>query len=151
MPSDNIQAPRLHIGFIGLGNMGAPMAANLRQAGFALTVFDLDRTRAEALVAQGAQWAPSPAALAAAVDIVCTSLPGPPQFEDVINGTGGGLLAALRPGALLIDFTTNSPLVVRRVQAALAARSAALLDAPVSGGVTGARSRRPTGCHQSQC
>lgn len=131
------------VGFIGLGNMGGPMAANLIARGFALTVHDLHRRAAQPLEEQGAAWADSPAAVAAAAAIVCLSLPGPEEVESVFR-RADGLLSAIQPDSLVVDFTTNSPLLVRRLQHDLAARGSAMIDAPVSGGVTGARSRRLT-------
>jgi 3-hydroxyisobutyrate dehydrogenase len=131
------------VGFIGLGNMGGPMAANLLARGFQLTVHDLHRRAAHGLEAQGAAWADSPAAVAEAASIICLSLPGPDEVESVCCRPDG-VLASVRADSLLIDFTTNSPLLVRRLQQELAARGGALIDAPVSGGVTGARSRRLT-------
>ena len=133
----------LRVGFIGLGNMGGPMAANLLAAGVPLVVHDLERGRAEPLLARGARWADSPAAAVGQADIACTSLPGPAEFERVVHGKNG-IAAALPPAAVLVDFTTNSPLLVRRVQADLQRRGASMIDAPVSGGVTGARSRQLT-------
>jgi len=129
----------MKVGFIGLGGMGSGMAHNLRAAGYDLVVHDLDRQRAVALEEAGAIWADSVAELAAAVDVVFTSLPGPVQMRAV--GTGeGGLLSALRPGAVWFDLTTNSPTVVREIHAACREHQVELFDAPVSGGPQGARS-----------
>jgi len=131
------------VGFIGLGNMGALMAANLQTAGFSLVVHDLRRASADALVAGGAVWAETPAKVAANCQIICTSLPGPPEMKSVFEGVSG-LLTGVRPGTCVVDFTTNSPLLVRELQVLLEPKGCRLLDAPVSGGVTGARSRRLT-------
>lgn len=127
----------MKLGFIGLGNMGAPMAANLRAAGFDLTVHDLNRPTAEPLLAAGAHWADAPRDVAAASDTVFTSLPGPPQVDSVVMGEGG-LLAGARPGLTWIDMSTNSPLLVQRLAAALIPEGVAVLDAPVTGAVDGA-------------
>jgi 3-hydroxyisobutyrate dehydrogenase len=140
---NSLTPPPRGLGFIGLGNMGGPMAAHLQAAGFSLVVHDIARERADPLIAHGATWADSPAAVAGNADILCTSLPGPPQFEAVVYAAGG-LLSAIRPDAVLIDFTTNAPVLVRRVHDDLRGRGAGMIDAPVSGGVTGARSRRLT-------
>jgi 3-hydroxyisobutyrate dehydrogenase len=133
----------VRVGFIGIGNMGAPMTANLLARGFGVVVHDLHRPLAEPLETQGAVWADSPAAVAEGAAIICLSLPGPDEVEAVFRRPDG-LLAALRPGSLVIDFTTNSPLLIRQLQAELAGSGSAVIDAPVSGGVTGARSRRLT-------
>jgi 3-hydroxyisobutyrate dehydrogenase-like beta-hydroxyacid dehydrogenase len=130
----------MHIGFIGVGNIGEPMAAQLLAAGHALTVHDVRREAARELVARGAAWAESPAAVASACEVVATCLPGPAEMEQVALGASG-LLEGLKPGALYIDHTTSSPLLARRVHALLAAKGVDMLDAPVSGGVEGARTR----------
>lgn len=134
---------RTAIGFIGLGHMGSRMAANLAAAGLPLVIHDCRREAAAALLEQGAVWADSPGAVARAAEIVCASLPGPNEMEAVFYGNDG-LQAAMKAGSLLVDFTTNSPMLVRRMHAELKAAGASLLDAPVSGGVSGARSRRLT-------
>lgn len=128
-------------GFIGLGAMGEGMALNLRRAGYDLVVHDLDRSNATALEEAGAGWADSVAALAASVDVVFTSLPGPAEMQHVGIGEGG-LLSALRPGAAWFDLTTNSPTTVREVHATCREHDVELFDAPVSGGPKGARSGR---------
>lgn len=131
----------MNIGFIGLGNMGRGMAANLRKAGQALTVHDMRRESAAALLDSGAAWADTPRALAAASDVVFTSLPTP---ADVLAVSAGdhGLAAGLRQGAAWFDLSTNGVDVVRRLHADLAPRGVAFLDAPVSGGPAGAASGR---------
>lgn len=126
------------IGFIGLGNMGQPMAANLLRHCGTLTVHDLRQDAAAELLAAGARWAESLAALAQASDIVVTSLPGPPEVERVALGSPG-LLDALSPGSLWIDTSTNDPALARRLAAEAAQRDIAFVDAPVTGGVIGAR------------
>ena len=128
----------MRIGFIGLGNMGASMALNLMKAGHQLIVNDVRRQTAEPHLAGGAKWADSAATLAKEVEVVFTSLPGPREVEAVALGEGG-LIDAMKPGSLYIDLSTNSPTVVRQVDARLKARGIRMLDAPVSGGVVGAR------------
>ncbi len=130
----------MKIGFIGVGNIGAPIVGQLLAAGHTLVVHDLRRAAATALIDGGAQWAASPAVLAAACEVVATCLPGPAEMEAVCLGADG-IVAHLKPGALYIDHTTNAPLLVRRVHAMLAAREVTMLDAPVSGGMEGARTR----------
>lgn len=126
-------------GIIGLGTMGASMAANLLKARGALAVSDLRHEAAERLLANGATWAPTPRALAEQCDVVFLSLPGPPEVEAVALGPDG-VLAGLRSGAACFDLSTNSPTVVRRIHAAFAERGVHFLDAPVSGGPHGAAS-----------
>jgi 3-hydroxyisobutyrate dehydrogenase-like beta-hydroxyacid dehydrogenase len=131
----------MSIGFIGLGIMGASMAANLQKAGHELVVHDARRAAAEPHIAKGAVWADTPRAVAEAAEVTFTSLPGPPEVEAVALGEDG-LLAGMRPDAAYFDLSTNSPTLVRRIHAAFAARGAHMLDAPVSGGPAGARSGR---------
>jgi len=130
----------MKIGFIGVGNIGAPIAGQLLAAGHDLVVHDLRREAASALLAAGALWAGSPAALAAECEAVATCLPGPREMEAVCLAPGG-LVASLRPGSLYIDHTTNAPALVRRVHALLAGKGVAMVDAPVSGGMEGAQTR----------
>ena len=130
----------MKIGFIGVGNIGAPIAGQLLAAGHALLVYDVRRDAADTLVAAGALWSHSPVALAAECDVVATCLPGPVEMGLVCFGEGG-LVDHLRPGALYIDHTTNAPALVRAVHAALAEKGVAMLDAPVSGGMEGAGTR----------
>jgi 3-hydroxyisobutyrate dehydrogenase len=130
----------VRIGFIGVGNIGQPMAGQLLTAGHSLTVHDVRPQAAAGLIAGGAVWANTPADLAAQCEVIVTCLPGPAEMENVCLGPGG-ILEGIKAGALYIDHTTNSPLLVRRVHATLAARQVAMLDAPVSGGMEGAKSR----------
>jgi 3-hydroxyisobutyrate dehydrogenase len=131
----------MQLGFIGLGTMGASMAANLQKAGHRLVVNDIRREAAGPHLAAGATWAASPRQVAEAAEVVFTSLPGPPEVEAVALGADG-LLSGLRPGGAYFDLSTNSPSLVRRIHAAFAAKSLAMLDAPVSGGPRGAKSGR---------
>jgi len=128
----------MRIGFIGLGNMGGPMALNLIKAGHSLIVHDLRRTAAEPHLAAGARWAQTPGAAAADSEIVFTSLPGPKEVEEVALGEGG-IISGLARGAVFADLSTNSPTTIRRIHAAFASRGIEVLDAPVSGGIPGAR------------
>src|SRR5947209_19983012 len=127
----------MRVGFIGLGNMGAPMASFVRQAGFPLVVHDLRRSAAAPVLDRGGVWAESPGAVAAQCDVVCVCVPGPPEMRAVTLGAGG-VLEGARSGVVVIDHTTNDPTVVRDVGAALATRGAQLLDAPLDGGREGA-------------
>ena len=130
----------MQAGFIGLGTMGASMAANLQTGlkarGDTLVVHDIRRDAASRHVRDGAVWADTPQAVAEQSEVIFTSLPGPPEFEAV----AAGLLAGIRKGTAYFDLTTNSPTVVRKAHEAFAAKGAHLLDAPVSGGPRGAAS-----------
>lgn len=131
----------MRVGFIGLGIMGASMASNVQEGGHELVVHDLRTEAAKPHLAAGARWARTPREAAEASDVVLTSLPGPPEVEAVALGDDG-LLAGLRPGQAYFDLSTNSPTVVRRLHATFAGRSVPMLDAPVSGGPRGARTRK---------
>ena len=127
----------MRVGIIGLGIMGAPMARNLLRAGHPLTVYTRTRARAAGLLADGAAWADSPAALAAAVDAVVTMLPDTPAVEAVMAGPDG-VLAGARAELLAIDMSTIDPAAARALAERAAETGVALLDAPVSGGEQGA-------------
>jgi len=127
----------MRVGFIGLGNMGAPMAGFVRQAGFSLVVHDVRRRAAAPLLERGAVWADSPREVAAQCDVVCVCVPGPPEMRAVTLGAEG-VLEGVRSGVVVIDHTTNDPSIVRDVGAALSSRGAQLLDAPLDGGREGA-------------
>ncbi len=124
------------IGFIGLGIMGGPMAANLLAAGHTVLGYDTHPAAAERLVAAGGKSVDSIAA-ATAAEVVVTMLPDSPQVEEVVLGPGG-VLEHAEPGLLLIDMSTIRPDTSVTVAAAAAARGVRALDAPVSGGEKGA-------------
>src|SRR6266704_902048 len=136
MSKDNVV-----VGFVGLGTMGGRMAANVQRAGFKLVVHDLHRQAASHHLAAGAIWADSPRALAREADVIFSSLPEPSDVEAVALGPDG-LIAGIKPGAAYFDLSTNSPSVVKKLNAAFAERGAHMLDAPVSGGPAGAASRK---------
>src|SRR6202047_3745964 len=136
MPKDNMV-----VGFVGLGTMGARMATNLQKAGFKLLVHDLHRQAASHHLNAGAIWADSPRALARQADVIFSSLPEPSDVEAVALGRDG-LIAGIKPGAAYFDLSTNSPSVVKKLNAAFAEKGAHMLDAPVSGGPQGAASRK---------
>ncbi len=125
------------IGFIGLGRMGAPMALNLRRAGYAVIAFDAKAQAVEPLLDAGAVAAESAAGTAAMCDVLITMLPGPPQIEAVMLGHGGAF-QALREGAIWIDMSTSTPVVGRALALEGAPRGVAVVDAPVAGMVRGA-------------
>ncbi len=131
----------MKVGFIGLGIMGASMASNLIKAGHELVVHDIKRDAAAPHLKAGAVWADTPRQVAEATEVVLTSLPGPPEMESVALGENG-LLSGMAKGKVYFDLTTNSPAVVRRVHAIFAEKGVHLLDAPVSGGPSGARTRK---------
>ena len=131
----------MKVGFIGLGIMGASMASNLMKAGHELVVHDIKRDAAAPHLKAGAVWADTPRQVAEATEVVLTSLPGPPEMESVALGENG-LLSGMAKGKVYFDLTTNSPAVVRRVHAVFAKKGVHLLDAPVSGGPSGARTRK---------
>jgi 3-hydroxyisobutyrate dehydrogenase-like beta-hydroxyacid dehydrogenase len=136
MSKDNVV-----VGFVGLGTMGGRMAANVQKAGFKLVVHDLHRQAASHHLNAGAIWADSPRALASQADVIFSSLPEPPDVEAVALGPDG-LIGGMKPGAAYFDLSTNSPSVVKKLHAAFAETGAHMLDAPVSGGPTGAASRK---------
>jgi 3-hydroxyisobutyrate dehydrogenase-like beta-hydroxyacid dehydrogenase len=125
------------IGFIGLGTMGAHMAANLQKAGYRLVVNDLRRASADRFIEGGAEWADTPRALAERCGVFFTSLPEPADVEAVALGANG-LLAGTKPGGAYFDLSTNSPVMVKKIEAAFAGKGAHMFDAPVSGGPRGA-------------
>jgi 2-hydroxy-3-oxopropionate reductase len=124
------------IGFIGLGVMGRPMAANLLAAGADLVVYNRSRPAQDELAAQGAASAGSPAEVASKADLIITMLPDDAAVRDVVRDE---LLPAARSGALIVDMSTVSPELSRELAADAASRGACMLDAPVSGGDVGAR------------
>ncbi len=128
----------MHIGFIGLGNMGSPMAHNLLKAGHQLSVFDLSQPAVEALVEAGANAPGSVAEIARSpAELIITMLPASAHVKTVYLGEQG-LLAHVQPGVRLIDSSTIDPLTAREVEALARAQGNPMLDAPVSGGTTGA-------------
>ncbi len=125
------------IGFIGLGNMGGPMAANLAKAGYAVTAFDISAEALESAREAGCSTAASVAEAAAGREVVVTMLPAGAEVSEVYRGEGG-VLSAAAPGTLFIDCSTIDVDTARAVAATAADGGWALLDAPVSGGVAGA-------------
>ena len=129
----------MKVGFIGLGHMGLPMAANLLAGGYEVVVFNRTASKADELVAGGAERARSPAELAAACDLIMACLLSPDVCEQIFLGDGG-VVEAAKTDSLIIDFSTNGPDTSRRIYDAAKARGLGYLDAPISGGPTGARS-----------
>ena len=125
------------IGYIGLGNMGMPMARNLRRAGYPVVVHDIDPSRVRTLVDEGAAAAGSLAEVASRASVIFSSLPTTRSVEDVVAGPGG-ILEEGRAGQVHIDMSTIPPPVCERLGALLAERGIDMLDAPVTGGKAGA-------------
>ena len=125
------------VGYIGTGIMGRPMAGHLLKAGYALTVHNRTRAKAEELLTAGAAWADSPAEVAQACEILCTNVTDTPDVERVLFGDGGAA-ESLQPGSIVIDFSTISPSATHEFAERLAERDVTLLDAPVTGGDVGA-------------
>jgi 3-hydroxyisobutyrate dehydrogenase-like beta-hydroxyacid dehydrogenase len=126
------------VAFIGLGIMGHSMAGHLLTAGYPLTVHTRTRMRAEDLLLRGAKWAGNPGEAARETDFVFMCVPDTPDVQNVVLGKDG-VLQSLSSGQIVIDHSTISPAATRQMAAAVAQRGAAFLDAPVSGGDTGAR------------
>jgi 3-hydroxyisobutyrate dehydrogenase len=124
----------MRYGFIGLGNLGAKLAASLLRAGFDVTLHDLCAEAAAPLIAEGAKWAATPEALARAVDAVFTCLPSPEISERVLVAESG-VLAGLKSGSTWIEMSTNDQGTIERLAKIGAARGIASLEAPVTGGV----------------
>ncbi len=125
------------IGFIGLGVMGKPMATNLLKAGYPLTVWNRTRSKMKDLVVMGAYGASSPKEVAERSDVVITMVTDSPDVEEVVLGPNGVIHGA-RPGLIVIDMSTISPIVTRKIANELAKKGVKMLDAPVSGGEKGA-------------
>jgi len=128
------------VGFIGLGNMGMGMAANIQKADYPLVVHDVRKAAAQPFVDAGARQAGSAAEVARLSDVVFTSLPGPREVEAVALGAGG-VLEGIRAGGIYVDLSTSRPTLIRQIEPQFRAKGAHVLDAPVSGGKTGAASR----------
>jgi len=133
----------MSVGFIGLGALGAPMAANLLTSGFPLTVHNRRRDREESLAAAGARRAATPAAAAHGAEVLALCVSDDAAVGAVLLGEGDygadAAVAGLSPGALVVDFSTIAPETSRAMAAALAERGVGYLDAPVTGGTEGAR------------
>jgi len=130
--------PQPAVAFLGLGALGSPMAARLLRAGFPLTVHNRRREREAELVHAGAVAAPSPAAAVAEAELVCLCLSDDQAVRTVLAAAG----PALRPGSLVIDFSTITPATSQALASELATRQVTYLDAPVTGGTEGARAGR---------
>jgi 3-hydroxyisobutyrate dehydrogenase len=129
------------IAFVGTGVMGRSMAGHLQKAGHALHIHNRSKAKALPLIEAGATWHASAGSAAAEADVVITMLGFPKDVEETYLAPGG-IVERARGGALLVDMTTSSPLLARRISAVASSRGLAALDAPVSGGDVGAREAR---------
>jgi 3-hydroxyisobutyrate dehydrogenase len=129
------------IAFIGTGVMGRSMAGHLQRAGHVLNAHNRTKAKAQPLLDAGARWHDSAGSAAAESDIVVTMLGYPSDVEESYLGAGG-IVQRARKGALLVDMTTSSPVLAKKIAAAASARGLSALDAPVSGGDVGAREAR---------
>jgi len=128
------------VGFIGLGNMGSGMAGNIQKADYPMVVYDLRAEVSQGFVERGARLGTSPAEVARNSEVIFTSLPGPKEVEAVALGEHG-VLAGIRPGCVYVDLSTSMPTLIRNIEPKFRAKGAHVLDAPVSGGKTGAATR----------
>lgn len=129
------------VGFIGLGTMGGHMALNIRKAGFDVIVNDLRRELADRHVEAGCTWVDSIGKVAEQADVIFTSLPGPKEIS-LVAFSEDGLLSGMKPGAAWFDLSTSSPTSAREIYPRFQDKNLSFLDAPVSGGPTGAASGR---------
>ena len=120
--------------FVGVGNMGNPMAANLIKAGYLVSVFDVSRAKADNLIALGATWVHSLAEGASHADVVMASLPGPVQVREVMLGEQG-VLAHVKAGTTVIDTSTSAVELVRELVALAKTKGVDFLEAPVTNAV----------------
>ena len=130
----------MKVGFIGVGNIGQPMAKQLLNNGFNVLVNDLDKENTLPLLKAGATWVANPTELVKQCEFLCTCLPGPIQMEQLIIGPDG-ILNSMNKNTIYIDHTTNSFNTVQKVSNLLSKKGVNMLDAPVSGGVEGAKTR----------
>ena len=131
----------INIGFIGLGNMGTGMCLNIIKNGYKVTVHDINKDSAVSALEMGAVWANSPKELAQKSDVIFTSLPGPKEVEAVSVGEQS-ILDGIGEGSIWVDLSTSSPNLIQALHETFASKGAKVMDAPVSGGVTGAESGR---------
>jgi 3-hydroxyisobutyrate dehydrogenase len=140
-PVPTVAPGKTPLGWIGTGVMGASMCGHLLDAGFSVTIFNRTRARTEKLLARGARWAESPAAVAAGADVTFTMVGYPADVRQVVLGPEG-VLAGCRPGGVIVDMTTSDPSLAVEIARAAAQRGVDSIDAPVSGGDVGAREAR---------
>jgi 3-hydroxyisobutyrate dehydrogenase len=120
--------------------MGMGMAGNIQKADYPMVVYDLRQTAIHPFVTNGARQASSPAEVASLSEVIFTSLPGPKEVEEVATGKDG-VLEGIKPGGIYVDLSTSRPTLIRRLESLFRHKGAHVLDAPVSGGKTGAATR----------
>jgi 3-hydroxyisobutyrate dehydrogenase len=125
------------VGFIGLGNMGGPVAGHIQRAGYPMVVYDLREQATRSFLARGATAACSAAELARYSDVIITALPLPADVERAACGKEG-IIEGIRPGSVFVDISTSPPSLIRRLEPLFQAKGASLLDAPVASGQPGA-------------
>lgn len=130
----------MNVGFIGVGQMGSHMSRHILEAGYNLTVHDVRKEAAKLLLEKGAKWASTPERMAETCQIILSCLPGPCDVEQVIYGQNG-LLKSWKTGDIYVDLSTNSPTLIRRAATDAKTKGVSVLDAPVSGGVSGAEAK----------
>jgi len=128
------------IGFVGLGTIGGVIAGNIRKAGYPLRVYDIRPGAIQRLVDEGCQRAESAAEVARQCRIIFTSLPGPPEVQEVALGSSG-FLQGIRPGSIYVDLSSSSPDLIRRIAAEFDPRGARVMDAPLIVGKNGMANR----------
>ena len=128
----------LRVGFCGLGIMGQPMAGHILQAGYSLTVYNRTQSKVEKLVSQGARMGNTPAEVAAQSEVIITIVSDSPDVEEVVVGPSG-VLEGIKENSVVVDMSTISPAVERKLNKKLLSRNCHLVDAPVSGGDVGAQ------------
>ena len=126
------------VGFIGLGNMGNPMASNILKKGFPMTVFDKNPKAMGNLIEAGAKGATSAKQVLDSAEVLLSCLPGSPEVE-ALYLDAGGLMELAKAGNVIVDLSSVLPSTPRKLEARATARGVQFLEAPVSGGVTGAR------------
>jgi 3-hydroxyisobutyrate dehydrogenase len=141
MSIPTIESGKTRVGWIGTGVMGSSMVGHLMNAGFAATVYNRNRSKAEALLGRGARWADSPAEVARNSDVIFTIVGFPRDVREVLLGSQGALAGAA-PGSVLVDMTTSEPSLAVEIYEAAKAKGVHSVDAPVSGGDVGAREAR---------
>jgi 3-hydroxyisobutyrate dehydrogenase len=134
----SISSGKTRIGWIGTGVMGSSMCGHLMRAGFAATVYNRTKAKAEGLIKAGATWAESPRAVAEAADVIFTIVGYPNDVRDVILGKNG-VLSGCTSGKIIVDMTTSQPSLAREIAEAATKIGVHAVDAPVSGGDIGAR------------
>jgi 2-hydroxy-3-oxopropionate reductase len=128
-----MQDNKKKIGFIGLGVMGKPMSKNLIKAGYSLVVYDINPDSVNEVVSAGAIRGISPSLIAAQCEVIVTMLPNSPYVEQVVTGKNG-ILEGAKPGSVIIDMSSISPIVAIKLSKAAAEKGVEMIDAPVSGG-----------------